>query len=51
VDVRSARGSKTCRHADWRNDEPLMMPAEADCRVQRGPHGRADARCVPATGR
>jgi hypothetical protein len=39
-------GSKTCRKADWKNDEPLMRGRDADCRVDRTVQ---PARCVPAS--
>src|SRR6185295_12032684 len=41
-------GSRACRRADWRNDEPLMRRSEADCALDRGMAGSADDRCVAA---
>jgi hypothetical protein len=39
-------GAKSCKKADWRNDEPIMKRAEADCEVDKGGRGPEDDRCV-----
>jgi hypothetical protein len=46
-DATTTKGKQTCKKADWRNDEPLMKPAESNCVVDRGGRGTADDRCVP----
>lgn len=48
-DAATRDGSKACKKADWKNDEPLMKPAkEADCAVDKGLKGTEDDTCVPA---
>src|SRR5262245_46654439 len=41
-------GAQGCQRADWMNDEPLMKPRDADCRVVRNGKGGADNICVPS---
>lgn len=36
IDATSPLGKRTCRKSDWKNDEPLMLTRDADCRVDRG---------------
>lgn len=48
IEAKTLLGKKTCRKSDWKNDEPLMTPREADCKVAKGVSGQADDRCVPA---
>ncbi len=40
-------GARACKHADWKNDEPLMRRSQADCTIDHGAPGLADDRCVP----
>lgn len=44
-DATTKRGARTCKVADWENDEPVGKPN--DCTVDRGGKGSADDRCVP----
>lgn len=46
-DATQASGFRSCRKADWQNDEPLMRNLERDCDVNRGGPGRDDDRCMP----
>lgn len=45
-DAGTNSGARTCRKADWENDEPLMRGRDADCTVSKGAKGRSDDRCV-----
>lgn len=47
VKATTTKGKNRCRWFDWRNDEPLMDAAAADCKVRLGGHGTVDDRCVP----
>jgi hypothetical protein len=47
IDATTQMGEKICENSDWKNDEPLMKPSEADCIVDKGGPDRADDRCVP----
>ncbi|HWP66274.1 MAG TPA: thrombospondin type 3 repeat-containing protein [Candidatus Limnocylindria bacterium] len=49
IDATTKTGAKTCKKADWRNDEPLMKKSDADCRVDKGGKGSDDDRCVAAS--
>ncbi len=40
-------GSRTCKKADWHNDEPLMRGRERDCTINKQGRGRDDDLCVP----
>ena len=51
IGATTAARRKACRKADWRNDEPLMRPKDADCTVVKGDPSGPAFRCVPATGR
>lgn len=48
IDATTEKGRKTCKRADWKNDEPLMkLPAERDCTVDLGASGVSPAsRCA-----
>jgi hypothetical protein len=47
-DATTRDGARACKKADWKNDEPVMRGAEADCAVDKGSRGTEDDRCVPA---
>ena len=47
IDASTLLGALTCKKSDWKNDQPLMKPSEADCTVAKGARGRFDDRCVP----
>src|SRR5262249_9668022 len=40
-------GKRACKHADWKNDEPVMRASERDCTIRRGAT-ISDNVCVPA---
>lgn len=46
IDVTTPTGARSCKKADWRNDEPVMKSRDVDCRVDKGGPGNADDRCV-----
>jgi len=46
ADATTSDGSRACKRLDWRNDEPLMKPKEADCTVDKRGKGNADDLCV-----
>jgi hypothetical protein len=46
-DATTRVGARSCKRADWQNDEPLLEPKDADCTIQKGDKGRADDKCVP----
>jgi len=46
IDAATAAGRRACRRADWKNDEPLMNRAAADCAVAKGASGGPRFRCV-----
>ena len=46
-DVQTTDGRKSCRRADWRNDEPSESQQDGDCRVAKDV-GTKRERCVPA---
>lgn len=53
TDATTPDGAKVCKKLDWKNDEPLMKPKEADCAVDKRDKGTADDLCVstePANG-
>lgn len=45
-DATTRDGAKSCKRADWRNDEPLMKRRDADCVIEKGATRPADDRCV-----
>ena len=47
VEATTREGKRTCRRADWGNDEPLVQRIE-DCAVAKGGSGSDDDRCVPS---
>jgi hypothetical protein len=47
-DVKTPEGQKSCRRADWRNDEPSDAQNDGDCRIARDARTKRD-HCVPAS--
>jgi hypothetical protein len=45
-DTHEAAGRRSCRRADWRNDEPSDWQHDGDCRIARDAKTKRD-RCVP----
>lgn len=47
VSATTKQGARSCKSADWNNDESFMKSKDADCKVDKGGKGHADDRCVP----
>lgn len=47
VNATTREGALVCKNSDWRNDEPLMEPEQADCTVDKRGRGQEDDLCVP----